>query len=667
MQDTVVKELKALSLAADGPGCSSDVGSPPPGEHDVPGAGPGVWGCDVSGSRGVGGLLMASSLDAARRYAARGWSVIPLLPHSKRPAVPSWKEFQSRKPSEEEMQTWWGEHPDWGVAIVTGRVSNLVVVDIDPRNGGDVEAARRDCPTGMVVATGGGGRHLFCRYPETGAVASGRTNRPGVDRKADGGYVVAPPSIHPETGAPYCWLAEGQPGALAAWVLESPQAVSLDTIEVRPRWIAETLAHPELVEPGTQDETLTRLAYYLSSKHDHDVAVAILRPWAERLRLGRPNEPWTVQHIEAKLKSAYRRRASLSLSATLDDLARPGVAGGAPTMALDRRILEKLEQAVRTAPEYVEQVAATARGVDWIVEELVAPASFTELIGTMKEGKTTFVCAMLRALFRGEPFLGRATKPTPVLYLSEQAGRSLAASLERGQIDGSSRLHLLTIADLQGMEWDDAAAAVVHIAQKRGCGLIIVDTLARLAKLEDEADARSVECLNPFLRAKALGIAVLFVRHARKAGGPANVAGRGTGAITGEMDICLHLTAPQGVASNYRHLEGISRLTDMLDVHLTYADGTYVLGDPPTTTKQQQKDGRAELILGVLSQHPLTPVTVSMVAARTNLPARTVRRYLQEMRQRGQVTVDQGGGYRLQVPEVHFDGGIGSNGVEADP
>jgi DNA-binding IclR family transcriptional regulator len=90
------------------------------------------------------------------------------------------------------------------------------------------------------------------------------------------------------------------------------------------------------------------------------------------------------------------------------------------------------------------------------------------------------------------------------------------------------------------------------------------------------------------------------------------------------------------------------------------------LGDPPKTTKQQQKDERAELILGVLSQYPLAPVTVSMVAARTKLPERTVRRYLQEMRQRGQVAVDQDGGYRLQVPEVHFDGGIGSNGFEAD-
>ena len=92
------------------------------------------------------------------------------------------------------------------LAIRTGTAAGLAVVDIDPRNGGQIDPALMT-PT-ATVATGGGGWHLYYRYPG-GPLLPALPGRAGVDVKADGGYVVAPPSIHPGTGRRYRWAGAG--------------------------------------------------------------------------------------------------------------------------------------------------------------------------------------------------------------------------------------------------------------------------------------------------------------------------------------------------------------------------------------------------------------------------------------------------------------------------
>ncbi len=91
-------------------------------------------------------------------------------------------------------------HPAGLLAIRTGAVSGVAVVDIDPRNGGRVDPDLM--PPTRTVRTGSDGWHLYYRHPgePLGSKVSGH---PGVDLKADGGYVVAPPSVHPSTGRPY--------------------------------------------------------------------------------------------------------------------------------------------------------------------------------------------------------------------------------------------------------------------------------------------------------------------------------------------------------------------------------------------------------------------------------------------------------------------------------
>jgi bifunctional DNA primase/polymerase-like protein len=117
------------------------------------------------------------------------------------------------------------------LAIRTGAVSGRVVVDIDPRHGGHVDPALM-APT-ATVATGGGGWHLHYQHPGVPVLSRPLPGRRGVDIKAEGGYVLAPPSIHPTTRQPYRWVGnrpvvEMPPPLLAACLTEPDAAAPLD-------------------------------------------------------------------------------------------------------------------------------------------------------------------------------------------------------------------------------------------------------------------------------------------------------------------------------------------------------------------------------------------------------------------------------------------------------
>ena len=120
------------------------------------------------------------------------------------------------------------------LAIRTGAPSGLVVVDVDPAHGGrDTLAelvAHGLTPPTRYVHTGSGGLHLYYRHPGPHLKVLNSAGRlgPGIDIRADGGYVVAPPSIHPRTRKAYQWatdspdVQEMAPALVAACIQPDP-------------------------------------------------------------------------------------------------------------------------------------------------------------------------------------------------------------------------------------------------------------------------------------------------------------------------------------------------------------------------------------------------------------------------------------------------------------
>ena len=161
-------------------------------------------------------------LDAAIGYAKLGFRVLPLKPGTKEPLIADWP--NNATTDEATIRGWWAKWPKANIGIATGRYEGgyFCVLDFDPRNGGDWygEAGPETLPPTWVVHTGGGGRHYYYRTREP---LRGAKLEAGVDLKGEGGYVVAPPSIHPEGGA-YVWEVGAGPGdrpigEVPEWVL----------------------------------------------------------------------------------------------------------------------------------------------------------------------------------------------------------------------------------------------------------------------------------------------------------------------------------------------------------------------------------------------------------------------------------------------------------------
>jgi hypothetical protein len=139
-------------------------------------------------------------------YQKKGLSFFPLRKKSKKPLF-DWAVYQERKPTQAEVDEWREKGLLDQVAIVCGAVSGIIVLDVDDPE--KFEAWRtqngHSMPPTPMVRTSGGKYHVYFKHPG-GRVKNSVKKIPGADIKADGGYVVAPPSIHPTTGEPYEWV-----------------------------------------------------------------------------------------------------------------------------------------------------------------------------------------------------------------------------------------------------------------------------------------------------------------------------------------------------------------------------------------------------------------------------------------------------------------------------
>lgn len=132
-------------------------------------------------------------LEAALEYSGKWvFSIIPCNKY-KKPHV-SWREYQSRRASVEEICAWWKKWPNANIGIVTGSISGICVIDIDTEQGAkEIEKYLPGTLFMPIAITSGGGKHLYFKAP----IKNMRNNTriiPGCDFRGEGGYIIAPPS-----------------------------------------------------------------------------------------------------------------------------------------------------------------------------------------------------------------------------------------------------------------------------------------------------------------------------------------------------------------------------------------------------------------------------------------------------------------------------------------
>lgn len=241
------------------------------------------------------------------RLHKRGFNVLPLMPGTKKPALDTWKELQQRRVTEEEVQQWWGQHPELGVAVITGTISGIVVIDEDTKRGGSESLKNLPLPPTLTAITPTGGRHYYYKHPGT-PVPNQVNLLPGVDIRGDGGYVVAPPTTLP-TGS-YKWENPDTPIAeFPAWMLELASrdtSTGVDS-EGEEAWYEELLKG---VPVGERDNAAIRLVgrWVRHGLSDEEI-LALLLAWNRRNKppMGEhPGDPDVLEWAKTKIASARR-------------------------------------------------------------------------------------------------------------------------------------------------------------------------------------------------------------------------------------------------------------------------------------------------------------------------------------------------------------------------
>lgn len=164
--------------------------------------------------------------DYAKFYIEQKWQVLPLLPKDKKPMIP-WKNGGSLDVST--VNAWFDNWQGANLGIVTGKRSGIVVLDVDPKNGGRESLLKLIDEHGIlpetpISHTGGGGVHYIFEYPGYEVSNSAGRLGPGLDIRGDGGQICAPPSVH-ATGNFYKWDSQYKPSVykpapMPKWLLD---------------------------------------------------------------------------------------------------------------------------------------------------------------------------------------------------------------------------------------------------------------------------------------------------------------------------------------------------------------------------------------------------------------------------------------------------------------
>lgn len=491
------------------------------------------------------------------------FSTFPLKPNSKRPDLPSWQAYQTKRATIEQIGAWVDDDPSRNIGIATGAVSGVVVLDLDSPAAA-AAAALKGVPA-TVEALTPRGRHLYFRYdpdqPITVAVGGTGNSLPtGVDVRGDGGYVVAPGSYYTPTAAElasgkkegaYQWAPGHSPGEitpapLPSWVVEAlakPVALS-HSVPPGPRPVAQTgggtpygnaalQRECEAIRTaisGTRNHQLNRSAYVVAQlvaggeldAHDARTALESVAAAAglERSEI-RPtiNSGWESGSMQPRSAPTSGTTPPTSESSPTEKTTPPVDSLAGMMCAADR---------CRVTPPPRE----------WLVEDWLPVGAVTTLFGDGGVGKSLVAMQMAAAVASGKDLWGHKTSPAPVIAFycedddDELARRqqSINASMGLGEADLASLFDqsrfglqsLLGTVDKRtgAYQPNDLFAAIEAKAHATGARLVILDNINMVYGGEAN-DPGSVTRFMSLLSGLALSIngAVLLLGHTAKAEG----------------------------------------------------------------------------------------------------------------------------------------------------
>lgn len=612
---------------------------------------------------------MSGQLEAALGYVQRGWPVFPVR-RDKRPRTAHG--LKDATTDADQVRQWWALWPDAGVAIRTGQ--GLLVLDVDGDEGGEslhqLEREHGDLPETVRCVTGAGTHYYFRGSARNSVGVLG----PGLDVRGDGGYVIAPPSPHPN-GRRYEWDLPPDEVELAqapGWLL-----VYADNRHNGPA--------PEVgieIPQHERNNTLTSLGGSMRRRGMDEAEIHVALGKVNERRCRPPLEDREVQQI-ARSVARYEPKEDSAIS-----LATTSEQGG-------RHL--RLTSAGEIRSERV----------NWLWPDRIPLRGLTVVAGEKGLGKSILTNAHLAAeVTRGK--LEGELQGTPADVLIATAEDSWPAVIKpRLMAHGADldRVHRVEVRDDEGQSLltlpDDAALFEEEIerlrANGRTVGMLVVDPIGAFLSttIDSHKDAHVRRALAPLADlAERLDIAVLVVAHLTKDEGRRMIARvHGAAAFVNAarsvLALAKHPDDAEGEAGRRRVLAHVATnwgaFAPSLAAHvetreIEVDDGSttavgYLELDGETTVgvdelqRDSDEDGsdRREAIIAALKDGPRPSRDVKAeVAKELGCARKTVERAAMEMVAEGELEVARSGfpstsTWELTQPDPTGDGPTGDN------
>lgn len=460
--------------------------------------------------------------EAALRYAKIGLAVFPLIERDKKPLTANGFKDATTDPAK--IEEWWSIHPNANVGVATGQISGgLVAIDMDVDKEKDKDGYHtftKWCddnflilPDSWLSITGRGGYHLF--YRSLFPVPSKIGWLEDVDIRADGGYIVAPPSIHPN-GTRYEWEQDPEEYELITSDDTEVEFIFNSVLVDNKASRSEPLQVPDEIPEGHRDEFMFKLAckYQAMGMSDSEMMAALTVANQERCK-----PPLTEKEIQKKLKQAQKYQKGEVVSVGSNNLTRKTY------NKTGRKIEESITETDLEMPtlENFEE-----RDKEWLIPGYMPKGCVTLLCSDGGIGKTTIWCDTLAAFTTGRTTIFDKALEIPfqtgekrsVMYFSKEdpTEEILKRKLREAGAD-QKRIRCFGLDDERLSKIWYGSLLLEKLVEKYKPDIVVFDTLQAflpdgvdMAKRKDMRDA-----LNPLnaLGAK-FGTSFLMVMHTNK-------------------------------------------------------------------------------------------------------------------------------------------------------
>lgn len=564
-------------------------------------------------------MAIRDNLQAALDLARAGFPVFPVN-QAKRPLV-KWKAAATTDLGQ--IRRWFAKWPDAMPAIPTGEASGLAVLDLDRKDGKDGTATIKalglnpDTLSPVMVETPSGGGHLIFRHTPGLRSSAGQIG-PGVDVRAEGGFVVAAGAVNGK-GA-YRLLSGSLKGDLPPWPVSlmapsRPREAGQSEPTGLPFHVvkAALFALPNDGDAFASRDDWLRIGMALHAESDgSEEGQEAWQEWSSQ---------WPGYDAAATENAWESFHAGGGVTGWAIISEAEGFGWSDPAVVELRRI-EAMEEAradfadVISAEEEAEidalifgpKAAPPSRGLTflspaecallparpYVIKGLLAEGDVAAIVGAPGAGKSLLAPRLGYAVAQGQEVFGRRTRQGGVFYVAAEDGHGMRGRLSalRQEHGEAEAFHLVGgVSDL--LSKAGQLKALRAAVKARRPALVIIDTLAVAFPGLEENSAEGMGMVVAAARSLTTwGAAVVLIHHDTKAG---DGLPRGHSLLNGALDMSLALTKDDdGIVTGRmsKNRNGPS------DLSLTFSIGTRHLGtdddgDPITTAICEEATGPA--------------------------------------------------------------------------